>query len=100
MSKSLLCVLSRKRQQYTVPERSSGQTDPRAHGARPARPSYTDGRSRLLFLDSIFIIHSEAQLHVRLTPYLKFENIGRPDSAILRKFCSSVLGLMDREWED
>jgi hypothetical protein len=69
MSKSLLCVLSPKRQQYTVPEKFSGQTDPRARGARPARPAYTDGGTRLLSLDLIFIINSEAQLHDRLTPF-------------------------------
>jgi hypothetical protein len=68
MSKSLLCVLSRKRQQYTVPEKFSGQADPRARGARRARPSYTDGRTTPLSLYDIFIINGEAYLHVRLTP--------------------------------
>jgi hypothetical protein len=51
-----------------VPVRSSGQADPRARGARRARPSYTDGGTRLHSLDAIFIIHSEVQPHVRLTP--------------------------------
>jgi len=40
-----------------VPVKFSGQADPRAPGARRARPFYTDGRTTLLSLPHIFIIN-------------------------------------------